>query len=54
MRIEINITEDVANEIKKKAELVNHSRKSYIELLCINDAKKKPPVRKKRTDSNGA
>lgn len=54
MRIEINLTEKVASEIKKKAELVNHSRKSYIELLCINDAKKKPPVRKEHTGSNGA
>ncbi len=54
MRIEINITEQVANEIKKKAEIVNHSRKSYIELLCINEAKKKSPVKKKQNGSNGA
>ena len=41
MRIEINLTEEVAKAIQEKAEAQNHSRKSYIELLCINDAKKK-------------
>jgi len=41
MRIEINITEELAKAIQEKAEAQNHSRKSYIELLCINDVKKK-------------
>lgn len=41
MRIEINLTEEVAKAIQEKAEEQNHSRKSYIELLCINDVKKK-------------
>lgn len=41
MRIEINLTEEVAKAIQEKAEAQNHSRKSYIELLCINDVKKK-------------
>ena len=52
MRIEINLTEEVAKSIKQKAEAQNHSRKSYIELLCINDVKKKSvkPKRKGSTD----
>ncbi len=54
MRIEINITEEVSKEIIRKAELVNHSRKSYIELLCIVDAKKKPSLPKKQAGSNNA
>jgi len=41
MRIEINLTEEVAKAIQEKAKTQNHSRKSYIELLCINDVKKK-------------
>ena len=44
MRIEINLTEEVAKAIQEKAEAQNHSRKSYIELLCINDVKKKSPI----------
>ena len=52
MRIEINLTEKVAKAIQEKAEGQNHSRKSYIELLCINDIKKKSvkPKRKGSTD----
>ena len=50
MRIEINLTEEVAKAIKEKAEAQNHSRKSYIELLCINDVKKKT-VKPKRNGS---
>ena len=51
MRIEINLTEEVAKSIKQKAEAQKHSRKSYIELLCINDIKKKS-VKPKRKGSN--
>ncbi len=50
MRIEINLTEEVAKAIQDKAEAQNHSRKSYIELLCINDVKKKT-VKPKRNGS---
>ena len=50
MRIEINITEELAKAIQEKAEAQNHSRKSYIELLCINDVKKKN-VKTKRNGS---
>jgi len=52
MRIEINLTEEVAKAIQEKAEAQNHSRKSYIELLCINDVKKKSvkPKQKGSTD----
>ena len=52
MRIEINLTEEVAKAIQEKAEAQNQSRKSYIELLCINDVKKKTvkPKRKGSTD----
>jgi hypothetical protein len=50
MRIEINLTEEVAKAIQAKAEAQNHSRKSYIELLCINDVKKKT-VKTKRNGS---
>ena len=39
MRIEINLTENIANAIQKKAEAMNHSRKSYIEFLCMQDLK---------------
>ena len=49
MRIEINLTEEVAKVIQKKAEAQNHSRKSYIEFLCINDAKKKSVKPKRKT-----
>ena len=50
MRIEINLTEEVAKAIQVKPEAQNHSRKSYIELLCINDVKKKA-VKPKRNGS---
>ena len=52
MRIEINLSKEVAKAIQEKAEGQNHSRKSYIELLCINDVKKKvvKPKRKCSTD----
>ena len=39
MRIEINLTEEVATALQMKAEAQNHSRKSYIEFLCMNDVK---------------
>lgn len=38
MRIEINLTEEVASALQVKAEALNHSRKSYIEFLCIKEA----------------
>lgn len=50
MRVEINLTEEVAKAIQEKAEAQNHSRKSYIELLCINDVKNKT-VKPKRNGS---
>ena len=52
MRIEINLNEEIAKAIQEKAEVQNHSRKSYIELLCINDVKKKylKPKQKGSTD----
>jgi tRNA threonylcarbamoyladenosine modification (KEOPS) complex Pcc1 subunit len=50
MRIEINLTEEVAKAIQEKAEAENHSRKSYIELLCINKVIKKS-VKPKRSGS---
>lgn len=53
MRIEINLIEEVAKAIQEKADAQNHSRKSYIELLCINDVKNKI-VKPKRSGSNGA
>ena len=37
MRIEINLKKEVATAIRAKAIENNHSRKSYIELLCIRD-----------------
>ncbi len=37
LRVEINITKKVSDALEKKAELTNHTRKSYIEYLCIND-----------------
>jgi len=51
MRIEINLSEEIAKAIQEKAESQNHSRKSYIELLCINDVKKKN-VKPKRKGSH--
>jgi len=36
-RIEISLTEEIAEAIQKKAEVMNHSRKSYIEFLCMQD-----------------
>ncbi len=39
MRIEINLTEDIVNDIQKKADAINQSRKAYIELLCMQDVK---------------
>ena len=53
MRIEINLTAEVTKAIQEKAEAQNHSRKSYIELLCINDIKKKK-VKPKRKGSTGS
>lgn len=37
MRIEINLSETIAELIKQKARRKKHSRKSYIEFLCIQD-----------------
>ena len=39
MRVEINLTEEVAKAIQEKADAQNHSRKSYIEFLCMQDLK---------------
>lgn len=50
MRIEINLTEEVANALQLKAEAMNHSRKSYIEFLCIQEALAKK-IKKKKTNS---
>ena len=38
MRIEINLTQETADALQTKAEALNHSRKSYIEFLCIKEA----------------
>ena len=51
MRIEINLTEEVAKAIQVKAEAQNHSRKSYIELLCIKEALAKK-IKKKKSVTN--
>lgn len=40
MRIEINIPKEAAEALKKKAEELNHSRKSFIEYLLIEEAKR--------------
>jgi len=37
MRIEINLTKETADALHKKSKALNHSRKSYIEFLCIKD-----------------
>lgn len=47
MRIEINLTEEVASALQVKAEAMNHSRKSYIEFLCIKEAGAKKIKKKK-------
>lgn len=47
MRIEINLTEEVATALQMKAEALNHSRKSYIEFLCIQEALAKKIKKKK-------
>jgi len=47
MRIEINLTEEVAAALQTKAEALNHSRKSYIEFLCIKEALVKKNKKKK-------
>ena len=39
MRIEINLKDEVAEAIQSKADAMNQSRKGYIELLCMQDAK---------------
>lgn len=49
MRIEINLTEEVATALQTKAEALNHSRKSYIEFLCIKEAGEK--IKKKKNVS---
>lgn len=47
MRIEINLTEEVVTALQTKAEALNHSRKSYIEFLCIQEALAKKNKKKK-------
>lgn len=47
MRIEINLTEEVASALQVKAVAQNHSRKSYIEFLCIKEAGAKKIKKKK-------
>lgn len=42
MRIEINLAKEVASAIDNVAKANNHSRKSYIEWLCIQDVRIKP------------
>jgi len=39
MRIEINLAKEVVSAIQLKADASNHSRKRYIELLCMQDIK---------------
>ena len=51
MRIEINLTEEVASALQVKAEALNHSRKSYIEFLCIKEAGAKKIKKKKSVTS---
>jgi hypothetical protein len=51
MRIEINLTTEVAAIMKEKAQKLNHSRKSYIELLCINDSVATKPIKKRKPKS---
>ena len=48
MRIEINLTEEVTTALQMKAEALNHSRKSYIEFLCIQEALAKKKLKRKR------
>lgn len=47
MRIEINLSEKVASALQKKAATGNHSRKSYIEFLCIKEALAEKKKKKK-------
>lgn len=47
MRIEINLSEEVATALNEKAVALNHSRKSYIEFLCIKEALAKKIKKKK-------
>ena len=47
MRIEINLTQETADALQTKAEALNHSRKSYIEFLCIKEALAKKIKKKK-------
>lgn len=49
MRIEINLTQETADALQTKAEALNHSRKSYIEFLCIKEAEQKIEKKKKVT-----
>lgn len=51
MRIEINLTEEVATALQMKAEAQNHSRKSYIEFLCIQEALAKKIKKKKNVST---
>jgi len=48
MRIEINLSDEVAEKIKNKAVAMNHSRKSYIEYLCMKDIQDTHKVQKCR------
>ena len=47
MRVEINLTQETADALQTKAEALNHSRKSYIEFLCIKEALVKKLKRKR-------
>jgi hypothetical protein len=47
MRIEINLKEEIVLAIQKKAEAMNHSRKSYIEYLCIKDVQESTSKKRK-------
>lgn len=41
MKLIIDLDKEVLKALEIKAKKVNRKRKPYIELLCINDAKKK-------------
>jgi len=54
MRIEINLTQETADALQTKAEALNHSRKSYIEFLCIKEALAKKIKKKKSISTKPA
>ncbi len=47
MRIEINLPKEVVESVEKRAKTLNHSRKSYIEFLCMDDAEKRRELQAK-------